>query len=350
MENLGIENLFGSVYKNRRVLITGHTGFKGSWLAIWLSLMGAKVAGFSLPPNTSPSHFSLLDLKLESHIGEGFKPEIVFHLAAQPIVLESFSNPHYTFQTNIMGTVNLLECCRKVKSVKSIIVITSDKVYESSDREYAYTEDDRLGGLDPYSASKACVELICNSYRNSFFPKSGILIASARAGNVIGGGDWANYRLVPDIVRSVFDNKPLKIRNPDAIRPWQHILEPLSGYLQLGKLLTEGKEEFAGPWNFGPETANCIPVAVLTELIRDHWKEINVDIVPAQFHESSILMLDCSKAHRLIKWRPIWGIDKSIEVTINWYKRFYTGNGVNTMSDIMAYIKDARVEKLNWTE
>lgn len=362
MENLVIENLFGSVYKNKRVLITGHTGFKGSWLALWLSRLGAKVAGFSLYPNTKPSHYSLLDLKIESHIGDinsqealygvldDFKPDIIFHLAAQPIVLESFSNPHYTFQTNILGTVNLLECCRKVKSIKSIVVITSDKVYENSETEYLYNENDRIGGLDPYSASKACVEIVCNSYRKSFFINSGTLLASARAGNVIGGGDWANFRLVPDIVRSVFDGKPLKIRNPGSIRPWQHVLEPLSGYLLLGKYLIEGKGEFAGAWNFGPETANCLPVAELIELIKNQWKEINVEVLPSEYHESAILMLDCSKAIKLLKWRSLWGIEKTVSETVNWYKNYYKQNELQTTRDLLLYISDARKAKLIWTE
>lgn len=362
MENLGIENLFGSVYRNKRVLITGHTGFKGSWLALWLSWLGAKVAGFSLSPNTKPSHFSLLDLKIESHIVdinyqeelcqilEDFKPEIIFHLAAQAIVLESFSNPHYTFQTNILGTVNLLECCRKVNTIKSIIVITSDKVYENLEAEYLYNENDRLGGVDPYSASKACVEIICNSYRKSFFNNSGTLLASARAGNVIGGGDWANFRLVPDIVRSVFDGIPLKIRNPGSIRPWQHVLEPLSGYLLLGKNLIEGKKEFAGAWNFGPETGNFIPVSELIELIKNQWKEINVEVLPSEYHESAILMLDCSKAIKLLKWKSLWEIEKTVYETVNWYKNYYKHNELQTASNLLLYISDARKAKLNWTE
>jgi CDP-glucose 4,6-dehydratase len=362
MENLGIENLFGSVYRNKRVLITGHTGFKGSWLALWLSMLGAKVAGFSLPPNTKPSHFSLLDLKIDSHLGDinsqeelykvlsAFKPEIVFHLAAQPIVLESFSDPHYTFQTNILGTVNLLESCRKIKTIKSIIVITSDKVYENSEEHYSYNESDKLGGVDPYSASKACVEIVCNSYRKSILNNSRIFLATARAGNVIGGGDWASYRLVPDIVRSVYNGQSLKIRNPRAIRPWQHVLEPLSGYLLLGRYLLEGREEFVGAWNFGPESGNCRPVSDLIGLIKKQWKDIKIDIVPAQFHESSILMLDCIKANKILKWKSIWGIEETIFTTINWYKSFYTQKEVQTVNDILKYISEAKKEKLIWTE
>jgi CDP-glucose 4,6-dehydratase len=362
MENLGIENLFGSVYRDKRVLITGHTGFKGSWLAYWLSLSGAIVAGYSLPPNTEPDHFSLLNLKLESYLGDinsqpalskvlsDFKPDIVFHLAAQPIVLESFSDPHYTYLTNIIGTVNLIECCRKNKSIKSIMVITSDKVYENSGNHYSYNENDRLGGLDPYSASKACVEIVCNSYRRTLLANSGILLATARAGNVIGGGDWAKYRLVPDIVRSVFDGNPLKIRNPNAVRPWQHVLEPLSGYLHLGKNLLEGREEFAGAWNFGPEAGNCIPVSDLIGLIREQWSEIKVDIVPSEFHESSVLMLDCLKAKESLNWEPAWGIEETTLATVNWYKMFYSKKEVHTLSDLRKYITDAKKKKLSWTE
>jgi CDP-glucose 4,6-dehydratase len=362
MENLGVDNLFGAVYRNKRVLITGHTGFKGSWLALWLTRLGAKVAGYSLSPNTKPSHFSLLDLKIESHIGDinsqevlyrildDFKPDIIFHLAAQPIVLESFSNPHYTFQTNIIGTVNLLECCRKIKTIKTIVVITSDKVYENLETEYLYNETDRLGGADPYSASKACVEIICNSYCKSFFENAGTLLATARAGNVIGGGDWADYRLVPDIVRSVYNSEPLKVRNHGAIRPWQHVLEPISGYLLLGKYLIEGKKEFAGAWNFGPETGNCISVSDLIDLIKTHWEEIKVELLPAQFHESSILMLDCLKAKKLLKWNSIWGIEKTVNTTINWYKNYYEQNEIQTGNDLLQYISDAKKAQLIWTE
>jgi CDP-glucose 4,6-dehydratase len=361
MENLGIENLFGSVYRNKRVLITGHTGFKGSWLACWLSLSGARVAGYSLAPNTEPAHFNLLDLKIESHLGDinsnqdlskvlsGFKPDIVFHLAAQPIVLESFSDPPYTYFTNIIGTVNLIECCRKIKSVKSIVVITSDKVYENSGNHYLYKENDRLGGLDPYSASKACVEIVCNSYRQTLLANSGILLATARAGNVIGGGDWAKYRLVPDIVRSVFDGNPLKIRNPNAVRPWQHVLEPLSGYLHLGRKLIEGREEFAGAWNFGPESENCIPVSDLIGLIRNQWHEIKVEIVPLEYHESSVLMLDCLKAKKSLNWEPVWGIEETALNTIDWYKKYYSQKKVQTLANILQYVADAKKKKLTWT-
>jgi len=362
MENLGLDNLFGSVYRNKRVLITGHTGFKGSWLAFWLELLGAKVAGFSLAPNTLPSHYSLLDLKIESHFGDiniqqdlykvlsDFKPDIVFHLAAQAIVLESFSDPHNTFQTNILGTVNLLECCRKIKTIKSIIVITTDKVYENIEEHYSYNENDKLGGVDPYSASKACVELVCSSYRKSFFNNSNTLLATARAGNVIGGGDWAYYRLVPDIVRSVYDKQSLKIRNPGAIRPWQHVLEPLSGYLHLGRYLMEGREELAEAWNFGPENENCIQVSDLIKLIKNQWEDIKVELVAAQFHESSILMLDCRKANEVLKWKSIWGPGQSVFSTINWYKNFYIQNKVQTKNDLLQYISEAKKEKLIWTE
>jgi CDP-glucose 4,6-dehydratase len=362
MEDLGIENLFGSIYKNRRVLLTGHTGFKGSWLALWLNQLGARVAGFSLPPNTNPSHFSILDLKLESHIGDiniqehllkimsDFKPEIVFHLAAQPIVLESFSNPHYTFRTNIIGTVNLLESCRKIKTIKSIVVITSDKVYENIESEYSYNEFDRLGGTDPYSASKACVEIVCNSYRKSYFKDSDTFVTTARAGNVIGGGDWADYRLVPDIVKSIYASQPLIIRNPGAIRPWQHVLEPLSGYLHLGRKLLEGRQEFADAWNFGPESGNCIPVSDLIDLIRGQWNEIKVEIVQSEYHEASLLMLDCSKAKKYLNWEPVWDIEETTLNTIDWYKRFYLLNEVQTLSNLHQYIADARKKRLIWTE
>jgi CDP-glucose 4,6-dehydratase len=362
MESMEMKNLFGSIYNNRRVLITGHSGFKGSWLAFWLRYLGANVGGYSLPPNTTPSHYALLGLNYETYWGdiniqeqllkvmEDIEPEIIFHLAAQPIVIESFSDPLYTFNTNVIGSVNLLECCRKVNSVKAIIVITSDKVYENSGEHYLYNENDRLGGVDPYSASKSCVELICNSYRESILSNSELLLASARAGNVIGGGDWAKYRLIPDIVRSVFEGSPLIIRNPNAIRPWQHVLEPLSGYLQLGRKLLEGSREFATAWNFGPESENCITVSDLIGLIRGQWDQINVDIIPSEFKESSVLMLDYSKAKESLNWEPVWGIEQTILNTIEWYKKYYLLKEVKTMSNLQQYISDSKKKKLIWAE
>jgi CDP-glucose 4,6-dehydratase len=362
MENVGLERLFGRIYKRKRVLITGHTGFKGSWLAQWLKLMGAIVAGYSLKPDTNPSHFANLELDLDSHIGDinhleelnqfilKFKPDIVFHLAAQPIVLESYINPQYTYQTNVMGTLNILECCRINSLIKNIVVITSDKVYENLGHFSAFNENDRLGGIDPYSSSKACVELLCNSYRNSFFMDEEVLLATARAGNVIGGGDWAMNRLIPDIVRLVFANKKLEIRNPASIRPWQHVLEPLSGYLLLGQKLMEGKKEFADSWNFGPDLLNCISVIQLVDLIKSEWTDVNLDIISGKFHEAGFLKLDCSKSAKNLKWKPIWDIEHTVHLTLEWYKSFYQKQELLTIRNIAEYVSDAKNARLIWTE
>jgi CDP-glucose 4,6-dehydratase len=362
MEDMEIEKLFGAGYKNRRVLITGHTGFKGSWLAQWLFLLGAKVAGYALPPKTNPSHFGNLNLDITSHFGDiidydelsefitGFSPEIVFHLAAQPIVLESYNNPVYTYNTNVMGTVNLLECCRKTDSIKSVVVITTDKVYEDDGRHDGYTETDRLAGFDPYSASKACVEILCDSYRKSFFSEKGKLLATARAGNVLGGGDWAEYRLLPDIIRSVYLNENLEIRNPQAIRPWQHVLDPLAGYLLLGSNLLEGKYEFATAWNFGPGLQNCLSVADIVKLAESLWGNIKVKLLQGRLHETDFLKLDCSKAITELGWKPLWDIEKTITTSINWYKSFYTNHELLTLQDIEQYIDDAKIAELSWTK
>ncbi|MHC4394849.1 MAG: CDP-glucose 4,6-dehydratase, partial [Planctomycetota bacterium] len=280
------------IYKDKKVLITGHTGFKGSWLALRLCRTGAKVVGYALGAPTSPSHYELLSPDCFSIIGdirdgdklekviEQEQPEIIFHLAAQPLVRQSYQEPAETFSTNIMGTVNLLNACRKFSAVRAIVVITSDKCYENQELERGYREDDAMGGHDPYSASKGCAEIVTSSYRRSFFPISKYgkehttLLASARAGNVIGGGDWAQDRLIPDIVRAASKNETVFIRNPNAIRPWQHVLEPLSGYLMLGQKLLEGNIEFAQGWNFGPSEGDELTVETMVEQLQRHWDRI----------------------------------------------------------------------------
>jgi len=285
--------MFNNIYKNKKVLITGHTGFKGSWLALWLKELGAEVIGYALKPPTTPSHYELLTqqptdnlniisiegdirnyIKL-NEIFQSYKPEIVFHLAAQPLVRYSYINPVETFETNVMGTINVFEACRNCESVRAIVNITSDKCYENKEWVWGYRESDPMGGYDPYSASKGCAELVTSAYRNSFFTPSypltdsppRVLLASARAGNVIGGGDWADDRLIPDIMRATAKNESVIIRNPKATRPWQHVLEPLSGYLLLGQKLLEGRKEFAGGWNFGPDDESNITVENLIENI-----------------------------------------------------------------------------------
>ena len=365
-----LEGLFNSIYSGKKVLITGHTGFKGSWLALWLKMMGADVYGYSLESLTNINHISLLDLEMEEEIAdirnlekfnsfiERTKPDIVFHLAAQALVRESYLNPIETYSTNVMGTLNVFEACRKADSVRAIVNVTSDKCYENKEWIWGYRENDSMGGYDPYSSSKGMSELLTASYRNSFFntseygKKHSILLGSGRAGNVIGGGDWAKDRLIPDIVKSAAKNQPVTIRNPLATRPWQHVLEPLSGYLMLGWKLLEGKKDFASGWNFGPDLHSNLSVGEITQLAKKEWADIatkeNSDI--SEHHEANLLMLDCSKANKILKWNSVWNIDKTIQKTINWYKDFYLEKRVNTHNDINNFVVDARKKGLEWTK
>lgn len=332
-----------STYKNKRILITGHTGFKGSWLSLWLKKLGATVLGYSLEPPTKPSLFELLNLskqidsviadirddrKLKS-IFQEFRPEIVFHLAAQPLVRLSYSEPKLTFETNIIGTINLFEAVKNTSSVKAVVNITSDKCYENLEKDISYTEEDRFGGYDPYSASKGCAELVTSSYRNSFFKSSGVALASARAGNVIGGGDWAMDRLLPDCIRSILEKKPILIRNPNAIRPWQHVLEPLSGYLLLGeRLLTDGKK-YAEGWNLGPEKNDARTVENIVKMLCEKWGGASFTIDNGDhLHEAHYLKLDCSKAKNKLGWTPKWNIETAIEKLVEWYKCYENGGDI----------------------
>lgn len=370
MENMGLENLFSGIYNKRKVLITGHTGFKGSWLAFWLKEMNADILGYSLEPPTEPNHYNLLKLDIRSVTGNildtdklfrtfiEFQPEIVFHLAAQPLVRFSYEDPLLTFNTNIIGTANVLEACRKTGSVKAVINITSDKCYENREWVYGYRENDPVGGHDPYSASKGCSELVTSSFRNSFFnPKDfekshHVLLASARAGNVIGGGDWAADRLVPDIIRSVSRNVPVRVRNPLAVRPWQHVLEPLSGYLLLGKHLLEKDINCAGAWNFGPGDKNNVSVIKLVEKIQSYWPVLKYEKNTGtdQFHEAEVLKLDCSKAFSKLKWYSTWEFEQAIEKTTNWYKCLYEKNNILTRSDLLEFVNDSKKKGMNWAE
>ena len=352
------------IYSDKRVLITGHTGFKGSWLTSWLLRLGAKVTGISLPPATQPNHFELLsfsegscdshycdirDLSAVQKIVQQTQPDIIFHLAAQPLVRRSYQNPVETFATNIMGTVNLFEASRKNDSVRAIVNITSDKCYDNKEWVWGYRESDAMGGYDPYSASKGCSELVTAAWRNSFFhpeqygQNHQILLASARAGNVIGGGDWSEDRLIPDIVRATQSNSPLIIRNPNATRPWQHVLEPLSGYLLLGQKLLKGEKKFAQAWNFGPAEEGDIPVGKVVKQFKSYWDafEYKFNANPDQPHEAGRLHLDCSKARILLNWQPVWGTEKTVEYTVNWYKDFYNKKIVSTDSQLREYIADA---------
>ena len=332
-------------YKNKKVLITGHTGFKGAWLTQILINWGAEVVGVSLEPNTTPNMFDALDIKSKitnyfldirnftelKKIFEKEKPEIVFHLAAQPIVRVSYDDPVGTIETNVMGTTNVLECVRHIKTVKSVVIITTDKVYENKEWHYPYRENDNLGGYDPYSGSKAAADIVTNSYIQSFFNpkdfgvKHNTLVVITRAGNVIGGGDWAPYRLVPDIIRSIHHNKNiLEIRSPHAIRPWEHVLEPLSGYLVLGKRLYEKETHLSTSFNFGPYNESFVSVSGLLEETKKHIPifEYNI-VIDSSKHEATILKLDINKSHSLLDWYPTLSFDQNIEMTISWYKNFY---------------------------
>jgi CDP-glucose 4,6-dehydratase len=358
--------MFNKIYKNRRVLVTGHTGFKGSWLVLWLSKMHANILGYALEPPTIPNHFSLLQLdNIKSIIGDirdsdrlnhvlhEFQPEIVFHMAAQSLVRVSYKEPVETFEVNIMGTINVFEACRSSKSVKAIVNITSDKCYENQEWVWGYREIDPMGGYDPYSASKGCAELITNAYRRSFFNtgSSQILLASVRAGNVIGGGDWAEDRLIPDIVKAVSTEKQVIIRNPRAIRPWQHVLEPLSGYLLLGQKLLEGRNEYAEAWNFGPEDGNTISVEEIVNYMKRYWDKIKYIVQSDKndnLHEASMLKLECSKANVRLKWRNVWNIEEAVKRTVMWYKRYYEDNIVSSVDDLEEYIEDAKMKKMGW--
>jgi len=356
------QHLFGGIYKGRRVLLTGHSGFKGSWLLLWLKQLGAEVAGYSLEPASEPAHIQLLGLHDPAAVGDincgerlrttfnEFRPEIVFHLAAQPLVRRSYAQPLETFQTNIMGTANVLDAARLTGSVRAIVNITTDKVYKNHEWPWPYRESDTLGGHDPYSTSKACVELVHESYRKSFFKEAGILSATARAGNVIGGGDWAEDRLIPDVIRTVARSEVTAIRNPRSVRPWQHVLDPLSGYLLLGQGLLEGREQYEGSWNFGPEPADCLPVAGVLDEFNRHWADVRWKDVSGnkEPHESGMLRLDCSRANHELGWAPVWDVRAAIARTANWYKGFVLNRSVGSQDDLEAYIADAKGKALNW--
>lgn len=362
-----MQNLFNRIYKHKTVLVTGHTGFKGSWLSFWLNQMGANVVGYSLKAPTNPSHFELLNSDITSIIGDirdekklediftKYKPEIVFHLAAQPLVRFSYENPIETYETNVIGTLKVLEVCRKHK-VKAIINVTSDKCYENKEWIWGYRENDPMGGYDPYSSSKACAELLTSSYRNSYFnpqeykKSHNTLLASCRAGNVIGGGDWAKDRLMTDIMLSVSQGKKVSIRNPNSTRPWQHVLESLSGYLHVGQKLLEGNIEFAESWNFGPNDEGSITVKEVVENIKKDWDKIDYEINQDlnQPHEANLLKLDCSKARVKLKWNSVWDSTTTFEKTVKWYKNYYEKGKIETKENLESYIIDAIKKNIEW--
>lgn len=356
-------SLFGDVYAGRRVLVTGHTGFKGSWLVLWLRQLGASVTGLALDPDTHPSHWSLLnfgdvadhrvDLRNATavrHVLDTQQPEVVFHLAAQPLVRRSYHAPTDTFSSNVMGLVNLLDAIRDCPSVRVLINVTTDKVYAEHDAPGGYLETDSLGGHDPYSASKACAELVTDSYRKSFFnaPDALTRISSARAGNVIGGGDWAEDRLVPDLVRAANAGHALRIRNPSAVRPWQHVLEPLSGYLRLAQMLWHDRA-FAGAWNFGPRAEGEISVGVLAAQLSASWPALRIgQDAGTHPHEAAILRLNCDKACTQLGWQPVWNITTTLARTADWYRQFHASGQVQSADDLAAYIDDAKRQGLAW--
>ncbi len=348
-------------WEEKSVLITGHTGFKGSWLSIWLNMLGANLYGYALEPDTIPNMFEAAGVKkiIKSNISDirdynkllavtkKCRPQIIFHLAAQPLVRQSYKDPLETYQTNVLGTANLLEAARFVKSVRAVIVITSDKCYENKESDYAYKESDPLGGYDPYSSSKACAEIVTAAYRNSFFTDFNVAVASARAGNVIGGGDWAADRLVPDCVKAWIKNKTVVIRYPKAIRPWQHVLEPLAGYIILAEKLCKYGKKFARAWNFGPDEKNTKNVAFVVDNIAKLWgKKAKWKVTDAkQPHEAMLLKLNCSMTKTKLEWKPCWDIEKTLEKTVQWYKAYLENPQSvfdTTVEQINTYMKDSK--------
>ena len=367
MENLVAHRLFNNVYKDRKVFITGHTGFKGSWLAAWLTMMGAEVTGYSLSPQSTPNHYDLLKLDFKSIIDnitdygriksaiQAAQPEIVFHLAAQALVRRSYKDPVQTYQTNVMGTLNLYEACSLCGSVKAVVSVTSDKVYENKERHQPYKETDQLGGYDMYSSSKACVEIMTNSYRRSFLKKKdnsfAKQIVTARAGNVMGGGDWAEDRLIPDMMRGMKTGEKVVIRNPEAVRPWQHVLEPLSGYLLLGQALLAQTPLHLNSWNFGPASNEFITVREVMEKIKKILPELDYILEkPDSLHEAGLLAVDSSNTINQLKWAPVWTTDNTITKTAAWYKQYYRNSEILTLDNIHEYVGDAMKRELIWTK
>jgi CDP-glucose 4,6-dehydratase len=348
-------------WKGKTVFLTGHTGFKGGWLSLWLASMGAKVTGYALAPNTNPNLFDVLgvqyfvensffadirDLEVLKNTMVKVNPEIVIHMAAQPLVRHSYANPVETYATNVMGTVNVLEAVRSTPAIRSVVVVTTDKCYENHEREAGYREDEAMGGFDPYSSSKGCAELVTSAYRRSYF--SSVVdrhpaIASARAGNVIGGGDWSEDRLIPDAIKAFESGKALMIRNPLATRPWQHVLEPLSGYLVLAQALYEKGDTFASAWNFGPRGEDARSVQDVVSLLISQWEgdaswEKEGEEQP---HEAHFLKLDCSKAKQSLGWTPKWGLEMAMEKIVEWQKVFQSNSSMKeiTLKQIDQYTK-----------
>ncbi len=359
------------IFKNSRVVVTGHTGFKGSWLTAWLKLLGANVMGISLNPPTNPSHFKSskinfgikdvrLDIRDKKKIEKkilSFKPKFVFHLAAQSLVGRSYENPSLTWETNVIGTLNILETLKKLKNNCNVVIITSDKCYFNKEVHYGYKETDTLGGKDPYSGSKASAEILFNTYMNSFFKrKNKIRIATARAGNVIGGGDWAKDRIIPDCVRSWSKNKRTELRNPNSTRPWQHVLEAISGYLCLAINLKNNKKIHGESFNFGPDLSKEYSVIELVKEMGSHWNNVKwkkISKTKRKFSESALLRLNCNKAKRVLNWQSVLNFKETVEMVANWYVDFYTKStnvSLATNDQIKIYQSLANKRGLKWAK
>jgi len=338
-----------SFWQGRRVFVTGHTGFKGGWLCLWLKQLGADVTGYALAPATVPSlfdtaavatgmHSAIGDIRDQEKLSQAMleaRPEVVIHMAAQALVRYSYQHPVETYEVNVMGTVNLLEAVRSCDSVKSVLLITSDKCYENKEREAGYREDEAMGGYDPYSNSKGCAELVVSAYRQSFFDNGKhVAIATARAGNVIGGGDWSADRLIPDMVRAFIAGESVVIRNPGAVRPWQHVFEALHGYLLLLERMAVQPSIFSQPWNFGPADADARDVAWIVEKFVHTWGNAEWRVEPdaANLHEAHLLRLDCSKARRELGWEPVLELEQTIAWIADWYRSFYEGRDMRELS------------------
>ncbi|MHB8107753.1 MAG: CDP-glucose 4,6-dehydratase [Candidatus Cryosericum sp.] len=373
MMELGMNQLFGGYYCGRRVFVTGHTGFKGSWLTQWLLLLGAEVTGYSIGVPTQPSLYESLGLSGQIQDVRGdvrrredvqtamdqVAPEVVIHMAAQALVLPSYADPLTTFETNVMGTANVLEAARHCPSVRSVVMVTTDKCYANNEWQYGYRESDALGGHDPYSASKAAAEMVVASYRSSFFdPGSGsgqrTGVASVRSGNVIGGGDWAADRLIPDCTRALAEGKTIVVRNPDSVRPWQHVLESLSGYLWLGALLTRDPARYGGAWNFGPDPENDVSVEQLVGLVCQAWggaAQFETGTSAHALSEAGILRLDCTKARSQLGWHPVYDVGEAVQQTVTWYRATMEDAGqaipliVRSIGD---YVQAAHSNGVSW--
>jgi CDP-glucose 4,6-dehydratase len=365
---------FLDAYAGRAVLVTGHTGFKGAWLSYWLGELGATVTGYALDPPTDPSLFEAL--RLDQHVRHlvadvrnrdklaaavrSARPEVVFHLAAQPIVRQAYVEPHETFDTNVMGTVNVLDAARMCDSVRAVVIITSDKCYQNPETGRAFCEDDAMGGRDPYSASKGCAELVTAAYRHSFFESGDAVVASARAGNVIGGGDWAVNRIIPDCVRALAAEEPIVVRNPDAVRPWQHVLEPLSGYLWLAARMLRDGRDWEGPWNFGPtDTDGARPVRWVVESFLEEWGSGSWTTPGGggqEPHEAHWLSLDSTRARERLGWAPVWDAAAAVRETAAWYRDYYQAAGPTVVDcarglvdgQLRAYQNAAHAAGLPW--